>query len=228
MLIFNTKSTFIKTPYIHRLYIILILFLFQSACQSYNDRFHKTDDYSEDSNNYNYSDIRYYRVAGKNQKVMKSDYDKNNILRKETFYRDEKPFKVKLYNESGEIYREDKYKGNPTKGSRVHYYLNGKIKEKFDYHKIDVKHGRYINYFSDGGTKSDLEYKDGNMTGTCSWYYPSGKLLRINEYLTDSYYQIEFYENGERKSEGSFVDDNIKGRWIFYNLDGSISSEMIF
>ena len=63
------------------------------------------------------------------------------------------------------------------------------------------------------------------ISGTCSWYFPTGNLMRIKEYNTSSNYQIDFHENGERKSEGSFEGMDFIGRWIFYSELGEILLE---
>jgi antitoxin component YwqK of YwqJK toxin-antitoxin module len=34
--------------------------------------------------------------------------------------------------------------------------------------------------------------------------------------------RIEWYENGQKKEEGNFVNGNQHGKWTYYNKDGSI------
>ena len=205
--------------------LIIIFCVLYYGCESYNDRFHKKEDYSEKLSEYSYSDIRYYLIAGKKQRVQKTEYDDNDIIRKETFYRDEKPYRIRLYNEDGRILKEDTYKNIIQNGYRITYYSNGNINEEYDFINSDQKSGEFTSYYSNGGLQRDLEYLNGEPVGTCSWYYPSGNLMRIKDYLIDSNYQIEFYENGERKSEGSFQGDRLIGRWVFYESDGKLSSE---
>jgi len=204
---------------------IFLLWFFSYGCESYNDRFFKKTDYNEDKSQYHYSDIRYYSIAGVKQKVKKIDYDKNNIIRKESFFRDDQLYKIKLYNESGKILKEDKYADLNSDGYRVTYYSNGNIKEEYEFKNLDIKDGKFTSYYHNGGLQSDLEYLNGILMGTCSWYYPSGNLMRIKDYLDDTIYQIEYYKNGSKKSEGSFRSNKLTGRWIFYNKDGNLSSE---
>ena len=78
---------------------LVFLLTIQTSCKSYNDRIHFKEDYLDAPNEYTYSDIRYYNIAGENQKVQKTDYDYNNIIRKETFYRNKTPYRIRLYNE---------------------------------------------------------------------------------------------------------------------------------
>ena len=205
--------------------LIIIFCVFYYGCESYNNRFYKKEDYSEKPSEYSYSDIRYYSIAGKKERVQKIEYDDNDIIRKETFYRDEKPYRIRLYNENGKILKEDTYKDIIQNGYRITYYSNGNINEEYDFINSNQKNGGFTSYYNHGGLQSDLQYLNEELVGTCSWYYPTGNLMRIKDYLIDSNYQIEFYENGERKSEGSFKGNKLIGRWVFYDSDGKLSSE---
>ena len=53
--------------------------------------------------------------------------------------------------------------------------------------------------------------------------------MRIKEYSSKLNYQIDFHENGEKKSEGAFYEynlfhDNI-GKWTFYDTKGKVVLE---
>jgi antitoxin component YwqK of YwqJK toxin-antitoxin module len=212
---------------IYRIFF-LILFFFYYGCESYNSRFFKKVDYNEKKSEYHYSDIRYYPIAGVKQKVKKIDFDKNDIIRKETFFRDNRVYRIRLYNESGKILKEDTYRDTNLNGSRILYYSNGNIKEKYNFNNLDVKVKKFTSYYHNGGLKSDIEYLDGALFGTCSWYYPSGNLMKIKDYLDETVYQIEYHENGSKKSEGSFDEDRLVGRWIFYDQNGKLFSEEVY
>ena len=212
---------------IYRIFFSILLFLYY-GCESYNTRFFKKVDYNEKKSEYHYSDIRYYPIAGVKQKVKKIDYDKNDIIRKETFFRADNIYRIRLYNESGKILKEDTYEDTNLKGSRILYYSNGNIKEEYYFNDLDVKVGRFTSYYHNGGLQSDLEYLDGALFGTCSWYYPSGNLMKIKDYLDETIYQIEYYENGSKKSEGNFDGNKLVGRWIFYDKNENLLSEEVY
>ena len=212
----------------------IILFIFYYGCESHNYKdslpsnffkFSKKVDYGEELSEYHYSDIRYYPIAGVKQKVKKVDYDKNDIIRKETFFRDNQIYRIRLYNESGIFFKEDTYKNFSQNGYRIIYYSNGNIKEEYEFNHLNEKSGKFVSYYINGGLQSDLEYLNGVLVGTCSWYYPSGNLIRIKDYLFKTVYQIEYYENGAKKSEGTLEDNKPVGRWISYDKNGDISSE---
>ena len=41
--------------------------------------------------------------------------------------------------------------------------------------------------------------------------------MKIQEFLNREYYQIEYYENGNKRSEGSFRGEQFVGHWVFYS-----------
>ena len=53
--------------------------------------------------------------------------------------------------------------------------------------------------------------------------------MRIKEYSSKLKYQIDFHENGEKKSEGGFEERDLFhrniGKWTFYNVEGKIVLE---
>ena len=76
---------------------------------------------------------------------------------------------------------------------------------------------------------ADLYFSNGVFSETCSWYFPSGNLMRIKEYSSKLNYQIDFHENGEKKSEGAFDENDLFhnniGKWTFYDAKGKIVLE---
>ena len=64
--------------------------------------------------------------------------------------------------------------------------------------------------------------------------------MKIQEFFNKEFYQIQYYENGNKKSEGSlllnnnyetnfisdnFVGDSFIGHWVFYDKQGKITEE---
>ena len=208
---------------------IIISFFITVACEPWNERFSEKE-YEEDDSEISNSEVLFYDIAGERQKVKQLDYDDTKTLRKETIYRDKKTYKIKLYNEDGNLVKEETYNdGDELDGSRIIYYPNGNIKE--DYSFVDgSNHGKFNSYFENGSLKTDLEYSKGDMTGTCSWYYPSGNLMIIKDFSTGVNYKIEFHENGEKKAEGPFGSGDLfnanVGHWVFYDKQGRVTLEM--
>ena len=211
----------------HIAFIFFSLALFL-GCEPYQSRFSEKE-YSESHIKISHSDSHYYPINGIQYKFKQLDYDKNNILRKETFFRDNKVHSVKLYNSNGYIETEETYsKLKSEKAQKTTYYPNGQPKEKYA-HINQIKDGRYIAYYKNGTLRSDLYFSNGVIGGTCSWYFTSGNLMRIKEYSSKLNYQIDFHENGEKRSEGAFYEKDLfhtnTGKWTFYNAEGKIVLE---
>jgi len=206
--------------------LILILFIIFIGCDSYEERFFDQG-YQEDSADIEYSEIKYHKINGSKQRVKKLEYDNKDILRKEIFFGDKFINKIRFYDENGIIAKQETFDvdGNDRlTGERIIYYPNANKKEEYDFSN-GKKNGYYTSYYNNGTLQSDLEYLRGKLTGSCSWYYPSGNLMKIQEFLNREFYQIEYYENGNKRSEGSFRGESFIGHWVFYDQYGSIIRE---
>ena len=221
--------------------LILILFIIFVGCDSYEERFFEQQ-YQEQSDEIAYSEVKYHRINGSRERVKQLEYDKRNILRKEIFFGDKFINKIRLYDEEGVIAKEEVFdvdSKDRLSGQRIIYYSNGNKKEEYDFDHGE-KNGYYTGYYKNGALQSDLEYSGGRLIGSCSWYYPSGNLMKIQEFFNQESYQIQYYENGNKKSEGSlllnnnyevnfisdnFVGDSFIGHWVFYDKQGKITGE---
>lgn len=219
---------------------ILITILFIGVgCESYSDRFSEKDSNEDQKGVIEYSDIKYYQINGVKKKAKKLDYDKNDILRREVLYNNNQVSRIKSYDDRGRITVEENLNEDGKSGERTIFYTNGNIKEEYDFSN-NIKDGNYNSYYINGSLESNLEFNSGKIKGSCSWYYPTGQLMRIKEFLKKEYYQIEYYKNGNKKSEGSmrynnigdqnmisnsFSGDTFVGRWIYYNENGKIIKE---
>ncbi len=52
--------------------------------------------------------------------------------------------------------------------------------------------------------------------------------MKIVNFRSDENYQVDYYENGEKKSEGAFIGENFVGKWIWYDKQGVISKEEFY
>lgn len=108
----------------------------------------------------------------------------------------------KLKNESGKIYWEDIY--FDTLGIKIQhssYYSNGNLKSTGFMHFIPHKDS-VIGEYNFNEKKYD--------------YIPTSELLVKNGKWT--YY----FDNGNLKSEGLYVDDKKKDKWKYYNENGEL------
>ena len=214
------------------------------GCDSYEERFFEQQ-YKEQSDQIAYSEVKYHRINGSRERVKKLGYDKRDVLRKEIFFGDKFISKIRLYNEEGIIAKEEVFDVDSKErlsGQRILYYSSGNKKEEYDFSNGEMD-GHYESYYGNGALQSDLEYSRGKLIGSCSWYYPSGNLMKIQEFLDREFYQIQYHENGNKKSEGSlllnnyyeansisdnFIGHNFIGHWIFYDEQGKITKEQVY
>ena len=219
--------------------LLLTTLLISVGCESYADRFSAKDSNEDQKGVIEYSDIKYYKINGVKKKAKKLDYDKNDILRREVLYNNNQISRIRSYDDRGRISVEENFNDGGESGEKIIFYTNGNIKEEYDFSN-NLKNGNYNSYYINGSLESNLEFDRGRIKGSCSWYYPTGQLMRIKEFLKKEYYQIEFYKNGNKKSEGSmrynnvgnqsivsnsFSGDVFVGRWIYYSENGSIIKE---
>ena len=112
---------------------LTILFLFLLGCQSYQDRF-TPNTYKAIDKILHHSEEIYYPINGVKQKVKTLDFDKSNILRRETFYRNKSIHKIKYFNDTGNIEIEINYKKSSVNdGYRINYFTNGNKKEEYEF-----------------------------------------------------------------------------------------------
>ena len=116
---------------------------------------------------------------------------------------------------------------------KIEYWDNGKILSQVHY-KNGVRDGSCRYYFKNGTMMSEGFYKDGKMSGYWHYFYENGNIYQKGNYdhRSNSSYSFKtgkwtlYYENGTIYSESRFILGN--SSTIFYNLDGSIKSNIIF
>ncbi len=88
---------------------------------------------------------------------------------------------------------------------KYEYYSNGELKEKI----INV-HGRlegpFENYYFEGSSENDMDYKYGIIYDYCE----------------------RFYENGQLMEKGTFINDEKDGNWFAYNEHGKSIDHSIY
>jgi len=88
-----------------------------------------------------------------------------------------------------------------------------------------LREGEWLWFFDDGILKARCIYDGGS--GTFTSFFPSGKQLRqgrMND-LTRQGVWLEWYESGNKRMEGQFVDGEQNGIWRYW-ADGDMTNEM--
>ena len=139
------------------------------------------------------------------------------------------------------------------KGSSVHtvkrieYYPNGAKESEVDI-KLDEKYGKYIGYHKNGATAVIGNYAGNEQSGKWTWtgmtgiidsvhtykfgilngktiYYKDGE-IHIQKKYTDGKLNgkfLEFYDNGNKKVTGSYLENLPNDKWLWWEGDKSKS-----
>lgn len=200
------------------------------------DTLKKINYYDDKKNGY------YYTYEYKNFENKKT----GGLISKELFVNDIKQGKS-YYYKNGKIYKIITYvdgqkdgiaiKYNDSIISTIYEYNKDYLVYKDNINKLDKlgkKQGVWKEFYPNGKIKRKLNYKNGKLNGNLIEYNNLGKPIKTKEYKNDSLIcdsvkikfnisdRQEFYENGNIKFEGSFIDSIPIGLHKFYSVDGTV------
>ena len=163
----------------------------------------------------------------------KFEYYKNGNIKEKVYYKDKKGYHEEFF-ENGNLkikYQYD-YELYENFGNKFEYYDNGNIKEKVQF--VDgLENGNWDFFFENGVIKRRLIVSNGSTKEVIE-YDNQGKIVSLGIINNNTFTDIDtkyYFLNGNLKSIGktffsSESDEFIKkGKWIYYNEDGSISKE---
>lgn len=125
------------------------------------------------------------------------------------------------------------------------FYPDGKLKATGPYEK-DVRKGLWKFYFNSGQLEQVGAYLDGQPDSTWRWFHSNGQLLReetfyeglsdgiMTEYDAQGKIVIQgdniegkregkwFYDEGDNRDEGEYIEDMRNGLWQSFYPDGSV------
>ena len=151
------------------------------------------------------------------------------------------------FYDNGQILSEVVYLNNKINGYAKYYDMNGSLINIVKYNNgVEADNTENITkldyrkeYYSNGKIKIEASYKDNVPEGIRREYDSTGKILNsyifkkgvivgegiIDQQLTKHGPWIEYYNNGKKKSEGSYNNGKREGQWKFYDNDGNIEQE---
>jgi len=142
----------------------------------------------------------------------------------------------KFYNENGKLILEITYKKGKKNGTRSSYLDKETIRENY---KNDVKDGFTRYYYPDGRLKLEIPFVKGVEQGFGKEYATDGTVITLTEYkkgfivdrlrvnrrdknnLKQGKWFV-FYENGNIKQEGTYLDDKKDGYFKDYTETGDL------
>ena len=144
----------------------------------------------------------------------------------------------KFYNEEGKLILEINYAAGKKNGIKTTYLQNEVVKETY---VNDVKEGFTSYYYPDGVLRLSIKFIKGKEQGFAREYSTSGQVITLLEYKSgylinkekvnrldsDSLKQgkwVDFYDNGNIKSEGNYKSGIKHGYFKDYSVDGNLVS----
>lgn len=82
------------------------------------------------------------------------------------------------------------------------------------------KQGEWKKYHKNGALRYVGNFKNDNPIGEFKYYYDTGKIQAKMSHTGSKTYSIVFYETGEVKATGKYVDQKKDSTWAYYDLDG--------
>ena len=113
-----------------------------------------------------------------------------------------------------------------------YYYIDGNVKEECNY-KNGKKHGLWATYHQDGRIREDGRYENGELKEVAT-YYDNGSIKELSYPETEIIRLITtYFPNGNVESQGKKIlskngNEAFYGRWLWYNIDGTLKDEMVF
>ena len=191
---------------------------------------------------YNDSNIESKQILSENLlEGEQFDYYENGRLLRKRFYTkgyiDTSKFTYEYYN-SGQLL--SMYKENILdkelymNGMFISYYKNGKKLLEGNYNN-NIKTGDWLRYYDSGELYSRANYNNLSSDSTLyiEYYYKNGQMSSneniINgkeNYLHGKY--VSYYDSGEIRKEGSYINNIKDGLWQEYYKSGKILSKINF
>lgn len=85
-------------------------------------------------------------------------------------------------------------------------------------------HGSCYYYYPSGKLMANMHFKNNMLEGVQTRYYESGKVYTRENYLSGKLhgYNVRYYENGKIKEEGNLIAGTWQGKYTRYNEAGIV------
>ncbi len=89
------------------------------------------------------------------------------------------------------------------------------------------RQGPWRGYFSTGSIRYEGNFVDDKPTGVFKYFYPQGQLRAelVHEPGEDAVQATYYHRNRSVLGKGKYVDQQMQGKWLFYNDQGVLVSE---
>jgi uncharacterized protein len=158
---------------------------------------------------------------------FKSFYDDGIISMEGLLTNEKRQGKWKFYNPLGIVTSEFNYSGGKLEGGQHTYFSNGQIEKEYACGGNNIL-GEYKEYYINGHLKMQGNYDTIGVAGKWLYYFKNDTISNIVYYKDGKTVgrAYEFNPDGKIKSEESLNKDGISIRYIGYEADGSILSDL--
>ena len=192
-----------------------------------------------------------YKIAIKDGKNFSQkdgsfvEYNKDGQIAAKREYKEGERWSGKWvkYHENGQLSWEENYKDGEKDGQSVEYNKDGQIVAKSEYKGGKIWNGSFVEYWDDGLIRREGNYKDGKLHNYKNFRY--GWPLKAKQLAVEkSYYveydekkwhggshpiehgpYVEYYGNGQIKSEANWKHGKLAGKFAKYYESGKVQEE---
>lgn len=95
---------------------------------------------------------------------------------------------------------------NKKKVGQINYYIDGRVELTGFFNERGDRSGKWVYNYPNGKTWSECDYIDGKREGG----------------------SVVFFENGKKRYQGRYKNDQQVGKWLFWNDQGELLFEKEF
>jgi antitoxin component YwqK of YwqJK toxin-antitoxin module len=126
------------------------------------------------------------------------------------------------WGDGGQLLGKIEYQRGDVVHSRF-WHENGQLQEEWRYE--DSQTAEVWRWNEDGSLTDRLSWRNGDIEGLWTKYWPDGSLKRRAEWRAGKLHGdfTEWYESGHLRSQGRYADDRKVGEWRFWDDAGIVS-----
>lgn len=158
--------------------------------------------------------------------LFKYWHENGNLKAEMTYFNEGHQCKVSLYNANGK-HVADGFYFDQVKDSLWRYFDdNTGIRVSEEFYRKDIPHGKWIIFYSDGKTPSEIiNYEKGKKEGEQFTYFENGNLkqkwtCKKSVVVGEIVY---YHPNGKVRGEGQYDNGEQVGVWTYYDENGKIT-----
>jgi antitoxin component YwqK of YwqJK toxin-antitoxin module len=139
-----------------------------------------------------------------------------------TYYQGKALGRFVVWNESGTLAEEGRYRNDALEGHYVRHYKSGAKELEGDFH-AGKQNGPFKKLAETGGVLlEEVQYREGLRHGMARVFFDTGKLKEETEYASGLKHGASrtFYENGQQRSAGKYDSDKQVGVWRSWRENG--------